>query len=94
MSTKVIAVSAEAHARWKKQAEKDGMPLGKWVEMQVDQVEQLVVGLTASSGGGKVRVEVMRPLTSTTVSPDKCLNRLPMGSYCRQCGTTHKKAAS
>lgn len=91
MSTKVIAVSAEAHARWKKQAEKDGMPLGKWVEMQV---EAVTVGFTASSGSGHVKVGVARPLTSTTVSPDKCLNRLPMGSFCRQCGTTHKKAAS
>lgn len=85
---KTVAVDAAMHKAWAAEAKKQGVSIATYVTAMVEASRR---GVTLVADQPPIVVRLPRPITSTTVSPKDCTNRVPVGTFCKQCGTTHTK---
>lgn len=87
-----MKVSEEEHERWKTFAQASGMSFNAWAR---DKLNSIHVPLPIEAGIRKEVVPVsplqppMKLRAEGRARKGECLNRLPKGSYCKQCGKMH-----
>lgn len=88
MKRKTLAIPDDLHADWTEKAAKDGLSLIAYVTRAV-----AIAQRPENRSLAGIEVRPKRPMTSTVVSPEKCTNRLRAGTFCRMCGSIHKKGS-
>lgn len=89
MKTVTLKVPEEDAARWKEEAHELRLSLSELIRQRMNGAPPIMFTTTPPFVGTTATNLVAQTASVTSLKSGPCENRLPKGSFCKQCGKLH-----